>query len=1218
MTAMKTRPWGLLVLLCLPVMAAAQETDGTVVVVLDSSNRITDTDGKTFLDGDAFLLQLYAGPTEAEMIPAGEPETFGAGKFAGSNHKPGQSKPEYKLPNVGQGVIAKARLHAWEVAAGESYEVAKARGGKYGVSEIVSVMTGGYDLIPPGIPGSVSPKSFSLTDAGAGLIAKQPVSAYVVLGHAGELSVVTTSPEEATYQWLKDGVELPGATAATLKFDPITADDLGEYRVVVRQAGLAKLSVAAVVTVQRLAKGGTVFFKNRFQTMGFDEPILDADGSTRLEGSGFLAQLYAGVQSDWLMPVGEPVSFGTGRRAGYLDVSATALAIQLPNVPPGGEAFFQVRAWESVGESYDEAFARGGRVGVSNVFKVKTGNDGEPPELPAMLNGLESFSLASEFLVEHPAGGWFLAGDELELRVAVSDPVGVVTYEWRKDGEALPGENSATLRLAKLSEADSGVYQARVRNAKRDRMSISAVVKVWPRKKGASIAFANRVQGRQFFSPIVDHAGNPLAGDSEGGSIVAQLFAGPVDGELAAVGEPVPLGLGDDAGYLADDGTAVGIPDVAPGETAAVQVRVWDSAKGDSVQAAFENDGRIGVSEIVDVVTGGSEANPPPTFIAGLGKIKVNRLTFGKMDPTTILLPSTEKVIPYKGKYRSLMTQNSQSVLPFEIFGGSRLETEVQLYAFKTFHLPTSGGGEVEIWVKSNAAALTLTRLGLAEPDEPVVIESNWIENIQLGQAGEYRMTAWLNGVPLPGPKIQVNVHAIPDGASLLFSNHEDAPVIDAKRNYISGAAFRAQLLAGLDPKNLSPVGEPLPFYQSGFWRVEDLNIVVIPNVTPGEKVWVQVRVWETAEGEPEFAHAEEAERLVGDSNVFQVVTGGAGDPRTQPATLDELKTVVVRKPDPKFVLIDDPGETSTSSVEDGEEGEIVVIDAGDFSGNPPTDIDEDSGVGDAGGFGRTAVRYGRGRGAGVRLVLKEGTKGRVAIETSEDLKTWSTLGRTPAGDGVFAFDDKTADGHAARFYRVTDADGNVVSTRATGYAEVYFPTGFTLFTVPFVSGENIVTELLPVVPEGSMLYVLEPDTGFYTINSFDWGEWDTPDMILPPGTGAFFRNDSDSDVLIPLRGAVPEGLLAADLGARWELVGSPVPQAGRVDADLGLPIGEGDLVLRLPPGGSYLTHRFEGGQWLESEDDGYHGVPEVRIGEGFWIYKPEPAKWIREFHIGD
>ncbi len=50
---------------------------------------------------------------------------------------------------------------------------------------------------------------------------------------------------------------------------------------------------------------------------------------------------------------------------------------------------------------------------------------------------------------------------------------------------------------------------------------------------------------------------------------------------------------------------------------------------------------------------------------------------------------------------------------------------------------------------------------------------------------------------------------------------------------------------------------------------------------------------------------------------------------------------------------------------------------------------------------------------------------------------------------------------------RALDADGNVVSTRATGYAEVYFPTGFTLFTVPFVSGENIVTELLPVVPEG-------------------------------------------------------------------------------------------------------------------------------------------------------
>ena len=317
-------------------------------------------------------------------------------------------------------------------------------------------------------------------------------------------------------------------------------------------------------------------------------------------------------------------------------------------------------------------------------------------------------------------------------------------------------------------------------------------------------------------------------------------------------------------------------------------------------------------------------------------------------------------------------------------------------------------------------------------------------------------------------------------------------------------------------------------------------------------------------------------------------------------------------------MLIDDLVDAPLSPVVGGDSGELVVIEGGDFSGNIPDDIDVDSDSGDAAGFGRTAVRYGRGRGAGVRLVLKEGIKGNVTVETSKDLKTWSTLGRTLAGDGVLAFDDKTAGGHAARFYRVSDAGGSVVSTRATGYAEIYFPVGFTLFTVPFVSGENTVAEVLPVVPEGSMLYVLEPDTGFYAINSFDWGEWDAPDMNLPPGTGAFFRNDSGSDLLIPLRGAVPEGVLAADLGARWELVGSPVPQAGRVDADLGLPIGEGDLVLRLPPGGGYRTHRFTDGQWLESEADDYHGVPEVRIGEGFWIYKPEPARWIREFHIGD
>ena len=107
-------------------------------------------------------------------------------------------------------------------------------------------------------------------------------------------------------------------------------------------------------------------------------------------------------------------------------------------------------------------------------------------------------------------------------------------------------------------------------------------------------------------------------------------------------------------------------------------------------------------------------------------------------------------------------------------------------------------------------------------------------------------------------------------------------------------------------------------------------------------------------------------------------------------------------------------------------------------------------------------------------------------------------------------------------------------------------------------------------------------------------------DRILPV-TGLFFRNDSRASVALSLRGVVPQGKLATPLGARWELIGSPIPQSGRADTDLGLPVGEGDVLLRMPPGAArYQRHQLVEGQWLESEADGLCGVPKLGVGEGF------------------
>ena len=226
---------------------------------------------------------------------------------------------------------------------------------------------------------------------------------------------------------------------------------------------------------------------------------------------------------------------------------------------------------------------------------------------------------------------------------------------------------------------------------------------------------------------------------------------------------------------------------------------------------------------------------------------------------------------------------------------------------------------------------------------------------------------------------------------------------------------------------------------------------------------------------------------------------------------------------------------------------------------------------------------------------------GKVRIETSGDLKTWNSLGKTPAEKEFLQFSDSSAAGQHRRFYRVTDSDGKVVSKNVPGYADVLLAPGVSMLTIPFLSGENTIAELIPFVPDGSVVYHYDSANGAYAINMFFWGEWDEPETKILPGTGLFFRNDSRASVALSLRGVVPQGKLATPLGVRWELIGSPIPQSGRADTDLGLPVGEGDVLLRMPPGAArYQRHQLVEGQWLESEADGLCGVPKLGVGEGF------------------
>jgi hypothetical protein len=92
----------------------------------------------------------------------------------------------------------------------------------------------------------------------------------------------------------------------------------------------------------------------------------------------------------------------------------------------------------------------------------------------------------------------------------------------------------------------------------------------------------------------------PLAG----AAYLAQLYAGPAgsaESSLSPIDEPVPFRTGLRAGYW--ESRLVEVPSVFPGQTATLQVRVWEAVAG-SFDAAQAGAGHYGSSRLLQIELG--------------------------------------------------------------------------------------------------------------------------------------------------------------------------------------------------------------------------------------------------------------------------------------------------------------------------------------------------------------------------------------------------------------------------------------------------------------------------------------------------------------------------------------------------------------------------------------------------------------------------------------
>lgn len=152
------------------------------------------------------------------------------------------------------------------------------------------------------------------------------------------------------------------------------------------------LIIGAMLVTMGASAQGTVNFANIVLSGGtriVDAPVFEIDGTTRMSGPGFQAQLFAGPDAGHMTAIGPSTGFLTGAGAGYF-IGGTRI---IDSVLPGENATVQVGFWATFsGATYESAWYKGR----GPHLIVATGGAGSPPSLPANLIGLQSFSLVPE------------------------------------------------------------------------------------------------------------------------------------------------------------------------------------------------------------------------------------------------------------------------------------------------------------------------------------------------------------------------------------------------------------------------------------------------------------------------------------------------------------------------------------------------------------------------------------------------------------------------------------------------------------------------------------------------------------------------------------------------------------------------------------------------------------------------------------------------------
>jgi hypothetical protein len=398
------------------------------------------------------------------------------------------------------------------------------------ITNIQTANGGSYSVVVANAAGSTTSDVNSLTVLPATAvpaITTQPVSQSAAAGSNVSFLVAAYGTPTPTYQWQKAGINIVGATSATLSLTSVQASSAGTYTVVVTNSAGSVTSSGAVLTVstptvvpaitnQPQSQSATIGSNVTFTVAASGSPtptlqwkkngvaISGATSSTLALSSvqASDAATYTAVATN---SAGSAVSSGA-----VLTVSASAIAPvittqpQNQTTPSGGNVTFTAAAtgtpsptfqWRKNGANISGATSA--TLVLTNVQSASAGtytfmatnSAGSVVSSGAVLT-VSGAASAPAFTTQPLSSAIFVGGSVSFIAVASGSPT--PSYQWQKGGVNIVGATSSTLTISNAQLAAAGSYAVIATNAAGSATSSSARLVVI-RPQSNSISYESTV-----------------------------------------------------------------------------------------------------------------------------------------------------------------------------------------------------------------------------------------------------------------------------------------------------------------------------------------------------------------------------------------------------------------------------------------------------------------------------------------------------------------------------------------------------------------------------------------------------------------------------------------------------------------------------------------------------------------------------------------------------